>query len=519
MRRLGGYPARCLNAGLGMMVVSWSILSAGCAGTARPAWRDGSGSAAAGVAIARPAEESKPAAPEASTSGPRATVVPASFEEVGNAPSPASKEFRLLRGPTSDQGLTIDEVLQHTLDNHPLLRARAYEVEAARGRLVTAGLLPNPQWVLDSESPVDQDDATVLTTRLTFSLPTSRKRQWRMAAAEAGIARSRAALARDTEKLLAEAADASIEVLYLQERMALQSDLSRLATKTADLVTGGFQSGAIAYPATIRSRLDAAEIELSRLTTQGDLEQAQVKLNQNAGFPPAPLRPMRGELVVELLPPIQIERVLAEAERCRPELAESRAALLESQQLLGLARAEARPDVVFGPRIQDDLGPRGDRMGARMAVDVPLFDRNQGRIAERAALIHTQCAMVDVTQINTISDVAATFLKLEDVQHRLTYHRTQVQPIVEQTEVAIRNAEVGKTLAPDRISELLEQLVRMRLEELELRFLHVRLRTRLEILLGCPLETLRDADVEASRLGSESLDSSGSMDVTGARHD
>ena len=93
------------------------------------------------------------------------------------------------------------------------------------------GLLPNPQLVMDTESPVERNGATTLTSRVTFTLPTGGKRRWRMAAAEAAVARSQAAQARETELILAEAADAAIEVLYLQELAVLQGELSHLAAR------------------------------------------------------------------------------------------------------------------------------------------------------------------------------------------------------------------------------------------------------------------------------------------------
>ncbi len=389
--------------------------------------------------------------------------------------------------------MTLEEVLEHTLDHHPLLHARTHEVEAARGRLVTASLLPNPQWVMDTESPVDGDDATRLSTRLTFTLPTGRKRRWRMAAAEAGVTRSQAALARETELLLAEAADAAIEVLYLQELATLQGALSQLAARTADVLGGQFQGGTTPYTTTIKSRLDAAQIELARLDTLGRLEQARVRLNRSAGLAPATLVSMRGELIVRAIPSIRLERLLAEAERSRPDLAESRATVLESQRRYSQACAEARPDVDLGPRVHNSLGETDDRVGARLAIDLPLFDRNQGRIAENAAMIRTRRAMLDATEINTLSDVAAAYVELQAAQTQLDYHRAHVQPFVEQAEAAIRGTAADKVLAPGQISELMEQLARMRVEQLELRYVHTRLRMRLELLLGCPLEDFQDA--------------------------
>lgn len=492
MRRLGEHPIACASvAAWAAIAIAW-LGCAGCAGPARPTWQTDPHSTVARESAVEWAERVKETAAKPVVPTSQSDVRPVSFAEDHNVPpSPNSEEFQFLAEPAQSLGLTMEEVLQHALDFHPLLHARAQEVEAARGRLMTAGLLPNPQWVLDTESPVDGDEGTVLSSRLTFALPTGHKRRWRMEAAEAGVARSRAALARDTEILLAEVADASIEVLYLQERVALQSELNRLANRTAETVEGRFQAGTIPYPATIRSRLDAAETELERLTIQGDLKQAQVKLNRAAGFPPATLRPLRGELDFQPVPTLPLERVLAEAERCRPELAESRVAVLESQRLLAAATAEARPDIILGPRIRENLGPSGDRVGARMSVDLPVFDRNQGRIAERAALVHTQCAMLEVTQINTLNNVAATYLQLLDAQARLEFHQRQVEPIVTQSESTLQSPDASTALQPDQVSELFEQLARMRVEQLELRYLHTRLRTRLEILVGCPLDALQ----------------------------
>lgn len=315
-----------------------------------------------------------------------------------------------------------------------------------------------------------------------------------MATREAGVSRSQAALARETELLLSEVTDAATEVLYLQELAALQGHLSELARRTAELVEGRFRGGTTSYTSRLRSQLDAAEIELGRLDSLGRLEQARVRLGRAAGLPPAPLVSLRGELVVKPIPAIPLELLLAEAARCRPELAESRAALLESQRRHSLACAEARPDVVFGPRVHNELGQPDDRVGARLSVDVPLFDRNQGQIAETAADIRTRCAILDATEINTLNDVAEAFVQLQAAQRQLDYHRTHVKPLVEQTETAVSNAAAEKVLAPVQLSELMEQLVQMRLEQLELRYLHARLRLQLELLLGFPLESLQGTD-------------------------
>ena len=390
--------------------------------------------------------------------------------------------------------MTLEEVLQHTLDHHPLLQARAHEVEAARGRLVTASLLPNPQWVMDTESPVARDDATRLSTRLTFTLPTGRKRRWRMAATEAGVARSQAALARETELLLAEAADAAIEVLYLQELATLQGELSQLAARTAEVVGGQFQGGTTPYTTTIKSRLDAAEIELARLDTRGRLEQARVRLNRAAGLAPAPLVSMRGELVVETIPSIRLERLLAEADDDVGRIWPNRGPPC-SRVSGDIPKPVPRPGrtSTSARGCTTRWGSRTTGSGHAWPSIFPCSIGIKAGLRKTRRMIRTRCAMLDATEINTLSDVAAAYVELQAAQTQLDYHRTHVQPFVEQAEAAIRGTAADKVLAPGQISELMEQLARMRVEQLDLRYLHTRLRMRLELLLGRPLEDFQDA--------------------------
>jgi cobalt-zinc-cadmium efflux system outer membrane protein len=337
---------------------------------------------------------------------------------------------------------------------------------------------------------VEKSGPTDLIGRVEFTILTGRKRPLREAAAEAGIQRTRYALARETETVLAEAADAAIEVLYLQELVELESQLGALAAQAAEIDRGRFNAGVLPYSSVVRIELDAANLELARQATVGRLDLARARLDRAVGRMPSHPISMTGDLSVIPVPPVELGRLLAEARQSRPELAQSQAAAWEAERLLALARAQAKPDIGLGPRMNDVLGATGDRVGARFEVDVPVFDRNQGGIAESAANLRTRCALVDLTELNTLADVAAAYLELRAIQRRLEYFHGHVEPVLQKTEATIRDASAEKVLDPGRTADLLQRLVRMRLEHLELRYLHARLRTRLEILIGRPLDEL-----------------------------
>ncbi|MBN2477640.1 MAG: TolC family protein [Pirellulales bacterium] len=393
-------------------------------------------------------------------------------------------------GLQAENGLRIDEVLQTALDNHPLLRARQHEIDVARAKLVTAGLLANPQLVLDTESPVQESDPTDLTTRLMFTIPTGGKLRLGQEVACAGIRRARLALSREAESVLVEAADAAMEVLYLQELVSLRTQLSELAAREAEIQQARFEAMASTYADKADADFDAAGIELARLETAGDLEVARLRLSRAMGQSMPALPRMAGAHVVEPIPDLPLATVLAAARFSRPELAEAEAAVTVSRRELDLARANAKPDLEMGPRYQALLGKSDDSIGARINFDLPVFDRNQGGISESTAQIQADRALADLAELTTLNDVASAYEELRSLWSSLQYYDQHVMPLIRKTESTILQDQQRQGIGANQVSDLLQDFVKLRVEHLNLRYRYNRLLIRLELFLGSRLDEL-----------------------------
>ena len=390
----------------------------------------------------------------------------------------------------------IANVLQYALDHHPALRVRKHEVEAAQARLITARLLPNPELMLQTSSPTDTEGPSQLTTRLMFTVPIGPKRALRTAVAQTGIYESQMALGRETKTILTEAADSAIEVLYLQEQEAIYEQLAKLSEQVAIIQKEQFNAAAVPYRNAVLSELTAYNLELERRNTAARLSQAKVRLARAMGIADASPPPVEGRLTAEPLVFSPLPAVLSRAGRTAPELAQSCGAIQESRQQNALERWKAVPDLSIGPRLQNDLsGSPNDRFGGRVQVDVPIFNRNQGNIAETAADIQTNCAKYDMIRVATLNDVASLYRELQDVQSRAEYYRARIQPLAEQTEQALRAAFEDRAVTAYELTDLLGSLARIKLNDLDLRHEHQRLRTRLELLLECPLSAIGGGEV------------------------
>ena len=89
----------------------------------------------------------------------------------------------------------------------------------------------------------------------------------------------------------------------------------------------------------------------------------------------------------------------------------------ESRQQAALEWWKAVPDVSIGPRVWTNLGDTGqDRIGGRLDMQLPLFNQNQGPIAESEAQLQEDFANHKLIKITTLNDVASLYLQLQDAQ-------------------------------------------------------------------------------------------------------
>lgn len=387
--------------------------------------------------------------------------------------------------------LTIDEVLDHALTHHPSLHARAQEVDIARAQLVTAGLLPNPNFGIIPTTPLGGEGPTDISFRLEFAIPTAGKVQHRKAVARLGINRAAFRLSQETQQVLTDAATAALEVIYLQERLAVQARFGELAHSVVKVQEARFKKGDIAERDLLLAQLDAAQVESDRLTLTGQLQESRLQLARAIGLTqPRPLQ-MVGQLTTESIPPVSLEQLLAVARELRPDLAESRATVSQSERELSLARALAVPDLAVQPRYREAINDPNDDLGVRLSVDLPVFDRNQGGIAQSQAQIGRAWAILARTEVNTLGDIAALYTQLQAAQERLQFLESKVLPVAERAETAIRRAYETGDINPVEMSLQLQRLLQIRQDQLQLRYLHSQLRTRLEIALGCRLPELQ----------------------------
>lgn len=410
--------------------------------------------------------------------------------------------FALVTDSETPWAMTVDDVLAFTAENHPLLHARQHEIEAARARLIAAGRHGNPQFVMDTEAPVNTSRRSELSMRLVFPFPTAGKVQRREEVALAGIRRSQMALSRETESVLLAAADAAIQVLYLQELERLNEELRELAVERAASIQPDLKNGAgeVNLVDRVEADIDAVQAQTRLLNTKASLATARVRLARAMGQTSDAPIVIHGTLDVALEPLLPLDTVLMQARINNPRLDEACATLNESQRQHMLARSEAVPDFEFGPRYQDRLGVEDDMIGARFNTNVPLFDRNEGAILETAATIRSNRALVRVAELNSLSDVISAYRELESIRDRIEYYQSEANEMVQRNRRLVEDPDTRRLMTTAQFLEIRQDLAVLERERMELRFRYHQLMAQLEILVGERIATSQDGP------GSEAVD-------------
>jgi len=339
----------------------------------------------------------------------------------------------------SDPGLRafIEKNLGHTLPDWPLqtwnldlltLVALYYspELDVSRARwsaadaaVVTAGTRPNPSlniapeystnspaglspWLPSIAFDVPIETAGKRGHRLTQAQQLSQSARWSVMTTAWGVRRKLTSalleytVARDREKLLTRQIDLQELIVRLQE--------------------GELAAGAVAGSDVTIARIQLAKTRLDLETTRAQVAESRARGADALGIP---MHALEGaELLFEFesadVSALTSEEARRRALRGRSDVLGALAEYEAAQAALQLEIAKQYPDIHLGPGYQWDQGE--DKWLIGLTLGLPVFNRNQGPIAEAAARRTEAAARFVALQANIIHeiDAATSALKAAD---------------------------------------------------------------------------------------------------------
>lgn len=366
---------------------------------------------------------------------PRATA-----EEMD--PEPAPEARALLARP-----LDADAAVRVAIANNRALRAALREVGIARGELVQAGLLPNPEIEAALLPPQTNLASTRVEVTVEYALTRALLAPMRERAAEADVEAARYRAAGAVVDLGYEVRAAFYAAQAAEQRLAIANRALDTFAAARDAARALLEAGNIAEldaateeAAYESARVTAAQMELERIARRERL----VRLLGLAGADTA----FRLEEGVRKAPEDVTTPPRAETRALTAslELAETRSRIRAAEARAGLARTAGwLPDMSVG--VQGEREDAAWRVGARLAMTVPIFDRKQGTTAAHVAELDALLERYHGLAVDVRSALRETRSRLESAHARARHFERVVLParrrVLEQAILQYNAMQIG----------------------------------------------------------------------------
>lgn len=365
------------------------------------------------------------------------------------ASAPQASAYARLIDPAN--GMTADDLVRYALEHNGELAALRKMIDEARGRLLQAGLKPNPALEVSGAQAVTGPDNN-LTVGVELPLELGGRRKARIAVAERELATKEAEV-RDFERRLA----AEVRVKYADaiasaRNLKFTEELLKLARDSYRLIRARVELGKSAPLDQSLVWVELNRNDATRIEFESKAEVASLEIKKVIGMPPDETLRLRGEFAIERPAPPQSE-ALRLALQSRPDLAALRAAESLAAALANQARVEGKVDASvfasyqrmnFGYDVRgfNDAGALVPVTGifhyaiAGVRLTLPTRNKNQGNIEAALAAEEAARKRREFAELVVRNEVAAAYARLGKAQEALIVYRDRVR------DTAMRNLDV-----------------------------------------------------------------------------
>jgi outer membrane protein, heavy metal efflux system len=302
---------------------------------------------------------------------------------------------------------------------NPALEEALASVAGAQAAVVTAGARPNPTLSAAPGIP----SPYLFGLNLALPIETAGKRGIRIEKAKSLLEAARFSLAETTWKTYVGVRAALVNRLLALRQLELSRAEEQLLSGRVDLLEARLRAGEISRPDVDSARVALSNVQLAVRAAEGQVSETKTALAAAIGIPVSGLDatevswPGFDRLPAE--DSLSANSIQRDAVLNRLDVRRALASYAAAESDLRLEIAKQRPDIEIGPGYQYEERNNFFTVGASLTV--PIFNRNQGPIAEAEARRKAAADAFLATQARVIAESEAA----------LTHYRASLQQLAE----------------------------------------------------------------------------------------
>ena len=413
------------------------------------------------VVFAPVAPSARAQTPMPQTPVPQQPSSPTAGAPISNPPSPLGNTSQQQQSPgpapssqfIGSSGLTVERLVETGFTSRSDLLAARQRLAIAQGRLVQAGLRPNPALEAEYGSARflagEPESALDIGVSQVFEL--GGKRRKRVAVARLELLRARAEVLALERRFAAEIRASYARAVAAGKQLDVLDQLIGINEELVRVTKERLKEGDVAPFEVSLVELETARLRAQVVRIRAELEGELISLRALAGLDviaplliaPLPERPPRLDLsVMELTDLALRERPDLQAARLGEELGTAR---------IHLAEAQAVPNVAASVRFTQErslidaegIGELRDKdnvLTFGVSIEIPVFNRNQGEIIAAAGERVEAQRQREFLEATIRRDVALAYRRYRAAAEALVLYSTQIVPRAEDIVRSVRAA-------------------------------------------------------------------------------
>ena len=318
--------------------------------------------------------------------------------------------------------MTLQQAIQTAVQNNKDLQTARYVVDMAKARLIQAGMSPNPRLSFSGYDAIftNQPAEYELGVGFTQDFPVAGRIARQKDVAKVDVVRARAEIRQAKLRLSSQVAEVFYRILVLDSQIRLRDQLMQVDRELLDASRNRFQVAEVSELDVNTAQLELERLRQERILLKTQRSRISIRLKQLLG--------LGADKTLELdetLPPVPALPSLAEEQRraliLRPDLQSAQLAIERSRAQFDLAKAQRWEDWTAGLGVfsGQTVFPNGLSTGTDvgpsfvLTMPLPLWNKNQGRIAEAVAMNRQASAEVRALTLQVQNEVAGAYSETE----------------------------------------------------------------------------------------------------------
>jgi len=346
-------------------------------------------------------------------------------------PAPAASQPRDQTGPK----LRLEDLEKMALEGNPTLAQAAAAVRAAEGRRLQAGLYPNP--VIGPKAEEVSPGPIIRYGEwggfVEQRIVTAGKRKLSRQVFEHERSQAEATAQAQRYRVLNTVRSLYYEALAAERLVKVKTELVKIADTAVKTSRELANVGQADQPDVLEVEIEAQRAEVGLEMARNDQWRVWRQLAAVVGRPSLEILPLEGSL--EELPKLELESAMSVLFQESPELRAAEAGVARSEAALRRVRVEKIPDIIARgglmynrELLERDRRPVGREGFFEVAIQIPIFNRNQGAVAAAQAELERARLEVERRKLSLRARLAAAYREYQNSRLLAERYRIQILP-------------------------------------------------------------------------------------------